>query len=341
MASQLTREAELPAVFLEQTAFATVRSTPPLLRKFAHYMIYAGTLYLEQGLIQNAIYCLGISYQVYEKPNWPETLINLCSMLGSALADANDLENSFVFYKKLLEVSIGFRGEGKQEAFLQLFLKAAERLRAHILAENNPFVTDKKEKLKEVLQMHSLLKIQSETVEIFTAQDELYCNDDKRLYIGKYDMAQLKERGLLQIEQAEAEGEAVSNEGVYNKSQSWLTLGKMIEGDMSNPFENSVNPKQRAREELLRDLWFYDERQSKRKAILYTKKRRFVYAMEPIYLKFRCRNPISVNLHLVYRLIGPTAADPTQDELPLRGPASLGDHRNPVRGRQPPDHLRS
>eukprot|EP01022_Parablepharisma_sp_SALTPOND_P008445 TRINITY_DN136028_c0_g1_i1.p1 TRINITY_DN136028_c0_g1~~TRINITY_DN136028_c0_g1_i1.p1 ORF type:complete len:1040 (+),score=107.72 TRINITY_DN136028_c0_g1_i1:896-4015(+) len=293
----VTREAELPALLMEQAAFSTIKDASPLMRKFAHYMVFAGTFYFDQGFIHNAIYCLGISYHIYEKPNWPETLIYLCNKLGSALADANDLEHSFIFYKKLLDVSITWRGEGRQDIFLQVFLRAAEKLKNSVMDETNPFLQDKKEKLKEVLQMHTLLKIIPESLELFTSQDQIYCNDERRLFHGKYDMAQLKDLRQIQLEMAE-EDEEVSTEGVYNNSQSWMALGKMLDGDLSNPFENSMNPKQKAREEMLRDLWFYDEKQPKRKAIMYCKRKRFVHALEPIFVKFVCKNPLGAPIQL-------------------------------------------
>ena len=205
-----------------------------------------------------------------------------------------DAKETVEFYKKVLDVSIGFRGEGKQELYLQAFLKAAERLKTHWLTDTNPFVGDRKERLKETLQMHSLLIVQPDTVELFMAQDEIYCNDKKRLYINKYDIPH--KMGKMLARDAEEEDEEANIENLYNKPQNWFMLAKMIDGDLANPFENSTNQKQKLREELLRDVCFYDERVPKRKAILYTKRKRFVHAMEQVYIKFRCKNPISVLL---------------------------------------------
>jgi len=297
-AQYVTREAEFPALLLEQAAFSTIKDSQPLLRKFAHYMVYAGTFYFDQGFTHNAIYCLGTAYNIYEKPNWPESLIYLCNRLGSALSDAGDLENSFIFYKKLLDVSINSRGEGRQDIFLQVFLRAAEKLKQSVLmSTNNPNTQEKAKKLKEILNMNTILRIQPESFELFTSQDQIYCNEERRLYKGRYDMAQLKDMHQLMLERAE-ENEEISTEGIYNNSQSWLALGKMLEGDLTNPYENSTNPKQKAREEMLRDLWFYDEKQPKRKAILYSKKKRFVHAGEPIFVKFICRNLLGAPVQL-------------------------------------------
>lgn len=296
----MNREAEIPALFFEQAACSTVRASPPFIRKYAHYMHQSGRFYFEQGLLRNAIYCLGTSYQIYEKPNWPEILINLCDLLGNALAAINELEFSFTFYKKLLEVSIEFPGESKQDIFLQVFLKSAEKLKCSIISETNPFAPEKKSRLQELLRLDSLLNVKHETVELFTSQDEIYCNNEKTLYIGKYDLLLTREQIIHQNETSDMpDGDLPTIEELYNHTQTWMTLGKMLDGDLTNPHFNSLNAKQKIREEILRDLWFYDEKQQKRKAILYTKRKRNVYAMESLFIKFRCRNPLSVFLIII------------------------------------------
>lgn len=286
-ASQMVvREGELAAVLLEQTAFCNVREPVPRLRKFAHYMVYAGTFYFEQALVGNAVFCLGTSYRVYQKPNWPQSLVYLCSRLGNALLTADDLEHSFIFYRKLLQVAIDWKGES-QDAFLKLFLQSADRLKGKIMADESLSAEAKQERARQVLHMHNSLEISLNSVELFAAQDQVYCNDKNRLFAGLYD------KPLIAYRQEQTEEENLA-EGEPNNAQEWQSLGKMFDSS-SGLGEDTLDPQ---REETLRDLLFYDERVPKRKAAMYCTTPRVLHASEPLLLKVVCKNPLGTELQL-------------------------------------------
>jgi len=275
---QVVRERELAAILLEQAAFCNIRDPYPRLRKFAHYMIHAGVFYFDQMLVENAIFCLRTSYRFYEKPNWPESLIYLCSKLGNALTSNNDLENSFIFYRKLLQITIDWKEESK-DIFLKLLLQSGEKLKAKIIEDSS--IENKEEEIKRLLNMHNSLEILPNSIEIFTSQDQIYCNDQSKLFAGAYDKAQII------YKQEQIDDNEKKTEGEPNNPQTWFVLGKMIDKNLSNPSE-----------EMLKDLLFFDEREPRRKITMYCENERFVHVSEAILLKFVCKNPLGVELKL-------------------------------------------
>ncbi len=265
-AEKVPKESEAAALLLEQAAYAVIKADPPRLRLFAKHMFAAGEVYLDRGLLNNCVHSLGISYCLYEKSEWPELLARLYCLLGRAFERLQDVPKSYWFYKKLLELTIAspYLAEYDHAETLQQFLTAASRLKR--TQTNCAEGGEQKE-----FAVHSLIQVCNDSFELFAPQDRLCSNT----------------RDPLKCEEER-------NLGKYNRSQTWLSLGKMLDGDLSGVNEKSKNPKQKAREERLRDLTFWDETVPRRRVFMYTRKRRFVHAMEPIYLKFRCRNAISV-----------------------------------------------
>jgi len=308
----VAREAEASAVFLEQAAFTVLKYS--FVRKFIQYVVYAGTYYAEQGFVRNQIYCLEVAYALYEKANWPKSLIYICDLLGAAYAEIEKLEQSFNFYKKAIEISIEWKTAKSQDNHYKAFLNIAEKIKKKFTkppteqeettkeSNINPIKdkaeeTNKEEtimeqdiKLKTILQMNSLLIILKETLEFFLSQDQIYCNDKQRLYRQAYDLAERHVKNENVVEKYD--------EMVYNRTHLWMTLGKLMDGNLADPFDNSLGEAQIAREEGLRDLLFYDIKHPEQKAMLYTRKKRIVHAGESVYLKFFCKNPLSVPLEI-------------------------------------------
>lgn len=285
-------EAELSCLLYEHAALCSARSL--LVRKFALHMGHAGTHYLRTKCIDNSIYCLELCYKLYERANWPEILLNTCTHLAKALEEAKNYSRSFDFHKKLLQISVAWAISEPQEVFFKALVESAKQLRASVVAGSEFAGEERAQRAKECAQMHDLFEIHLNSVEIFTPQDQLYCNDINKLFFGTYDMAQIVYR-KTRFELTE-EDLAQSVEGVANMPQSWTTLGKMLDEDLNDPIENSDDPKMVRREEKLRDLYFNDERHPKKKVLLYSEKKRFVYVNEPLIIKFECRNPFNVNI---------------------------------------------
>jgi len=270
------KEAEAPGLLTEQAAYALINSSTASIRKFSRYLMFAGNYYLNQALFNNAIHCLVISYFLYKKSNWPEVLASISNSIAHAFSNVNNYRQEFAFFRRLLDVITFWNIEINQEYHLNSLVNAAEKLKS--TAELSL------EEVNKILQMNNLVKIS--VVGILAAQDKIYSNVESILFNKCYDMPKKPELKLS------------SPKGVYNIPQLWMTLGKMIDGDLSNPYEDSKDPKHKLKEERLRDLWFYDEKYTQTRTILYTKKKRFVYALEHVYLSFQCKNPLKTPLHL-------------------------------------------
>eukprot|EP00826_Nyctotherus_ovalis_P051980 TRINITY_DN6535_c0_g2_i1.p1 TRINITY_DN6535_c0_g2~~TRINITY_DN6535_c0_g2_i1.p1 ORF type:complete len:495 (-),score=157.48 TRINITY_DN6535_c0_g2_i1:42-1526(-) len=288
----VAHEAELSCLLYEYAGLYSARSL--LVRKFGLYTVHAGTHYLKTKCIDNSVYCLELCYKLYERANWPEILLSICTHLAKALEEAKNYTRSFDFHKKLLQVSVSWAISEPQEAFFKALVESAKQLRASIVGSSEFGGEEKMQRAKEYAQMHDLFEIHLNSVEIFTPQDQLYCNDINKLFFGTYDMAQIVYK-KTRFELTE-EDLAQSVEGVANMPQSWTTLGKMLDEDLNDPIENSDDPKTVRREEKLRDLHFNDEKHPKKKILLYSEKKRFVYINEPLIIKFECRNPFNVNI---------------------------------------------
>lgn len=271
-------EKEVPGLFSEQSAFELIKSSAPSVRRLARNLMHAGNYYLEQALSNNALNCSMISYCLYKKAGWPGVLISICKSLAKAYANVNNYQEEFEFYRRLLKIAMQWKFEGDYDSYLKALLTAAEKFKST--------TTLPPEEINHILQTDSLLEINGKTVGVFTSQDKLYSNVEAMLYHKQFD---LPTTPVLKLP---------SPEGVYNTPQTWMTLGKMIDGDLSNPYDNSVDTKQKLKEEKLRDLRFYDEQYTPSKTILYTKRKRFVYANEYIYLSFQCKNPLRTALKL-------------------------------------------
>ena len=275
-------------LFLEQGAFTIIKNQTQLLRKFSSNLADAGSVYSSQDFTRNAIYCFGTCYFIYRRTQWPEIVINLCLSLARILHKVNLIEQSFIFYKRLMEMSITYHFEGSH---LQALMHTAEELTRKV--NNCSSTPGDKARVKEILKMNTILKINPQSIEFFTTQDQICCNNKCLLFKDEFDKSQFHDTRVPDKTQKEE-----NIDKVYNNAQSWILIGKIIDGDLSNTYENSLNVKQKLREELLRDLWFYDEKYADRKAVLYCKKKRFVYAIEPILIKFVCKNPLHVPLKL-------------------------------------------
>ena len=169
-----SRESELSGLFLEQSAFTLLNSNAPSIRKFAKYILYAGTLYTNQSLSLNAIYCLATSYYIYEQASWPEILIYICNCLGKSFASINDLKRSFSFFKKLFETSIQWSKREQQSLHLEIFLNSASRLKSS--------VGDDYKSVEDIFQMNDLLLVYSRSVTIYTNQDRICSNNSETPY---------------------------------------------------------------------------------------------------------------------------------------------------------------
>ena len=266
---------QLHALLLEQAAIATIKSSPLLIRKFTKDMMTAGIVYSYNGLNYNAIFCLHFAFSLYEKINWPGILICICKYLSKSLETIDHSHLAFPFYKRLIEVLIEWPNEGNQNTYFQSFINSAIKHKAQL----------DKELIHKRFEMNMLLHIFLDSVVIFTEQDKMDSNVKELLSYKGFDIVQPLTRGYIR-------------EGKYNTPQLWITLRKMIDGDIESRFENNRNTKQMLREEELRDLYFYDERSSGKRVILYTKKKRFVYVNEKIYLRFVCKNPLAATLNL-------------------------------------------
>jgi len=267
----LPKNTEIPALLYEQTAYCSLKITPPILRKFSENIVLAGEFYLEQHLSKNSIYCLGISYYLFEKSCWFNILMRICELLIISLERINDNLNILRFYRKILEIMIKYAINDNQAEIYQKYIKSAEKVNS----EKEKLSDSQKELVERLLEEQNFIKIKVESFELFTNQDKFYTNSKENMF----------------YEEEEQNSEKKKNKGVYNKSQDWLTLAKMIDGDLSEIVENTANPKLKQREEMYRDLFFCNE--NKKSLSLYTKRRRTVYCMEPMKLRFYLQNNIN------------------------------------------------
>ena len=289
-------EDELPCILYQQAALCHASNPSLSIRKCLQCLFNAGIWYAHRKFYENAIYCLNISYKFYVKSNWPGILICICIQLGNSLLAIKHFEEAFEYHKKALNVSIEWKVIEEHKRIFKLFIETAKILKESILSDSKLSESDKTKRIKEIIKMDTLIDIELKSVEIFTPQDQMYSNDPNRLFFGTYDMAKITYKKAY-FEMTE-EDLAQTTEGVPNNTQSWITLGKLIDADLNEPIEYSTDPVQIKREEKLRDLYFSDEKHPKRKALMYCNKKRIVHAFETIIIKFSCTNPLNSDLRI-------------------------------------------
>jgi hypothetical protein len=262
-AKVLARFNEVPGLFYEQAGYMLVYRTPAMIRKFVYRVLLAGEIYLEQGLLQNAIYCFGICCCIYERKWWYLTLTRLYAMLIRIFTETNDLPNKFRMHRKLLEIRIATNPNTPHTEVYNKFIEVAIKLDSY-LPENSD--------LREYLYFPSLVVVQPEAFDIQSTTDQFYTNNDLKLSVD-------------------------NSNGVYNTSQSWVFLGRMLEDHIikSELDENSLV---KAKEEVLRDLLFFDEVKTIDRIASYQKRQRIVHCSEPITVNISIKNQLNLTIEI-------------------------------------------
>jgi len=253
---------EIPGLFYEQAGYMMIYRTPPMTKKFVHRVFLAGEIYLKQGLLQNAIYCFGICCCIYERKWWYLILTRLYGLLIKIFTHINDLPNKFRMYRKLLEICIITNPNTPHTEIYSAFTKVGIKLDSY-LPENSD--------LREYLYFPSLIAIQPEVFDIKSATDQFYTNCDVMVSVGD------------------------TNE-MYNTSQNWITLGRMLEDNIART--GLSNTLVKAKEETLRDLVFFDEVKTINRIMLYKKKQRIVHCSEPITVNIAIKNFLNLTIEV-------------------------------------------
>ena len=87
------------ALLLERAAFAFVRCHPPMVRKFASYMILAGARYVRAGAIAAATRCYSFALPVSNEYGWSAALEHLNTTLGRLVANIGHTKAALEFFR--------------------------------------------------------------------------------------------------------------------------------------------------------------------------------------------------------------------------------------------------
>ena len=268
---------EVPALLYEQSAYVNLRKNPQMIRKFVHRLFLAGEIYYHQGILTNTVYCFGVCHILFSDKYWAGILSRIYTILIDCFTKLDDLINTFKIHKKYFELSIKIEPEKNHNEIYTKFLNSSVKLSHYI---NDPQSklddTKKKESINE-FDIPCLLSIKTETFDLRSTADEFYTNC--------LDASNLKQGDI---------------NGLYNESQSWLSLGRMLDEDTfkSNLKESPKKRMIKSREESLRDLVFYDEIIPINKIPLYFRRERLVHLPEPIELRFRIKNPLNITIEI-------------------------------------------
>ena len=115
------------ALLLERAAFAFVRCHPPMVRKFASYMILAGARYVRAGAIAAATRCYSFALPVSNEYGWSAALEHLNTTLGRLVANIGHTKAALEFFRDAVGCADIFTGRRTNRSY-----RCARRIRCEI-----------------------------------------------------------------------------------------------------------------------------------------------------------------------------------------------------------------